>query len=271
MSKIKFGSQVYTWFMQGTGKGYDNKLDHMIKVAAEAGFTGIEPMVLEISESALGCGKYWLGDFCDPGKLKDALAAHHMTLAGLALVCAWDGEEEAHNERAAAVLSPRGLGMTIDDGTFLAVADGRDPAGIDAQGDEQVLDGVGAALAQGKVVLAGAALVATALDHNNDRVALHPTGPIADHGLCVGTHDRAVEIEQHVIAIHLLDIGDRHRVEFRGFHHDFFDHHLTRTGIDFGGFGRRFARGHEKHGGEKANNIKAHANIPLSLAGCHAQ
>ena len=39
MSNIRFGSQVYTWFMQGTGKVYDNKLDHMIKVAAEAGFT----------------------------------------------------------------------------------------------------------------------------------------------------------------------------------------------------------------------------------------
>ena len=50
MSNIKFGSQVYTWFMQETGKGYDNKLDHMIKVAAEAGFKSIEPMVLEISE-----------------------------------------------------------------------------------------------------------------------------------------------------------------------------------------------------------------------------
>ena len=31
MGKIQFGSEVYTWFMQGTGKGYDNKLDHMIK------------------------------------------------------------------------------------------------------------------------------------------------------------------------------------------------------------------------------------------------
>lgn len=88
--------------MQGTGKGYDNKLDHMIKIAAQAGFTGIEPMVLEISESALGCGKYWLGDFCDPHRLKDALAAHNMKLAGLALVCAWDNEDELPNERAAA-------------------------------------------------------------------------------------------------------------------------------------------------------------------------
>jgi inosose dehydratase len=66
MGKIQFGSEVYTWFMQGTGKGYDNKLDHMIKVASEAGFTGIEPMVLEISTSALGCSKYWLGPQIDP-------------------------------------------------------------------------------------------------------------------------------------------------------------------------------------------------------------
>ncbi|MFK5921224.1 MAG: sugar phosphate isomerase/epimerase [Verrucomicrobiota bacterium] len=102
MSKIKFGSQVYTWFMQETGKSYDNKLDHMIKTAAAAGFKSIEPMVLEISESALGCGKYWLGDFCDPIKLKDSLDEHNMELAGLALVCAWDGEEEAPNEREAA-------------------------------------------------------------------------------------------------------------------------------------------------------------------------
>lgn len=102
MSKIKFGSEVYTWFMQDTGKAYDNKLDHMIQVAARAGFTGIEPMVLEISESALGCGKYWLGDFCDAARLKDALDEHGVELAGLALVCSWDGEGEAPNERAAA-------------------------------------------------------------------------------------------------------------------------------------------------------------------------
>ena len=34
-ANIRFGSEVYTWFMQGTGKAYDNKLDHMIKVAAQ--------------------------------------------------------------------------------------------------------------------------------------------------------------------------------------------------------------------------------------------
>ncbi|MEM9281381.1 MAG: hypothetical protein AAGA96_06110 [Verrucomicrobiota bacterium] len=102
MSKIKFGSEVYTWFMQETGKGYDNKLDHMIKVVAEAGFTGIEPMVLEISESALGCSKYWMGDLIDPIKMKDCLQEHNIELAGLALICAWDNDEETPEERAAA-------------------------------------------------------------------------------------------------------------------------------------------------------------------------
>lgn len=92
MAKIQFGSEVYTWFMQGTGKGYDNKLGHMIKIAAQAGFTGIEPMVLEISESALGCSKYWLGDYADAGKLKAALEENNVKLAGLALVCAFDGD-----------------------------------------------------------------------------------------------------------------------------------------------------------------------------------
>lgn len=102
MSKIKFGSQVYTWFMQGTGKSYDGKLDHMIAVAAKAGFKSIEPMVLEISEGALGCSKYWLGQFADPLRLKAALDEHGMSLAGLALVCGWDGETETPAEREAA-------------------------------------------------------------------------------------------------------------------------------------------------------------------------
>ncbi|HEX2747233.1 MAG TPA: sugar phosphate isomerase/epimerase, partial [Verrucomicrobiales bacterium] len=101
MGKIQFGSEVYTWFMQKSGKGYDNKLDHMIKVAAESGFTGIEPMVLEISQSALGCSKYWLGDFADPARLKDALDANNMKLCGLALICSWDGDTETAAEKEA--------------------------------------------------------------------------------------------------------------------------------------------------------------------------
>jgi inosose dehydratase len=93
---IKFGSQVYTWFMQGTGAAYDNKLPHMIEVAAKAGFTGIEPMVLTPFDN------YWLGDCKDPAVLKDALAAHGVELAGLALVCTWDQAGETAEEKAAA-------------------------------------------------------------------------------------------------------------------------------------------------------------------------
>jgi inosose dehydratase len=93
--------------MQGTGKAYDNKLDHMIKIAGQAGFTGIEPMVLEISESALGCGKYWLGDFCDPIRLKDVLQENNVQLAGLALVCAFDGDTLRPGEEEA-------LAFTLD-------------------------------------------------------------------------------------------------------------------------------------------------------------
>jgi len=102
MGNIKFGSEVYTWFMQDTGKGYDNKLDHMVKVISQAGFTGIEPMVLEISESTLGCSKYWMGDFIDPIKFNDVLQEHNVELAGLALICGWDNGEETPEERAAA-------------------------------------------------------------------------------------------------------------------------------------------------------------------------
>ncbi len=95
MSKIKFGSQVYTWFMQGGGEGYANKLDHMIKVAAEAGFKGIEPMILEPFDT------YWLGDFKDAEKLKATLDEHDMELAGFSLVCSWDKPEETDAEKAA--------------------------------------------------------------------------------------------------------------------------------------------------------------------------
>jgi len=96
MATIKFGSEVYTWFMQGTGAAYDNKLDHMIRIAAMAGFRGIEPMVLTPFPT------YWLGEFKDPARLKDTLEANEIELAGLALVCSWDGETETPEERAAA-------------------------------------------------------------------------------------------------------------------------------------------------------------------------
>ncbi len=90
MSAIRFGSEVYTWFMQESGKAYENKLDHMIAVAAESGFAGIEPM------------HFWMGDLGDPVRLRDCLAQHRMELAGIALVLEWNHPEETAGERKAA-------------------------------------------------------------------------------------------------------------------------------------------------------------------------
>ncbi|MGI8602734.1 MAG: sugar phosphate isomerase/epimerase family protein [Verrucomicrobiales bacterium] len=87
MPNIKFGSEVYTWFMQESGKAYDNKLDHMIKVAAESGFTGIEPM------------HFWMGDLKDSKRLKDSLEKQKMALAGIALVCGWNEVSETDDEK----------------------------------------------------------------------------------------------------------------------------------------------------------------------------
>ena len=96
MNNIKFGAEVYTWFMDGHGEGNKNKLGHMAQVAGKAGFKGIEPMVLEPYDD------YWMGDFKDPAKLKDALDEAGIELAALALICKWDGEEETESERACA-------------------------------------------------------------------------------------------------------------------------------------------------------------------------
>jgi len=93
---IKFGSEVYTWFMDGYGEGNDNQLPHMAKIIAKSGFTGIEPMVLEPYDT------YWMGDCKDPAKLKDALDEAGIELAALALICKWDGSEETESERACA-------------------------------------------------------------------------------------------------------------------------------------------------------------------------
>jgi len=84
---IKFGSEVYTWFMQESGKAYENKLDHMIAVAAKAGFAGIEPI------------HFWMGDLKDPTRLKDCLSEHKIDLAGIALVLDWNNPEETGDEK----------------------------------------------------------------------------------------------------------------------------------------------------------------------------
>src|ERR1700736_2093965 len=67
---------------------------------------------------------------------------------------------------AAAILLPAGFVALRAEGLFLAEADGADAVGGDAQRDEILLDGAGAAIAQRKVVFGGAALVAVAFDGN---------------------------------------------------------------------------------------------------------
>jgi len=95
--KIRFGAEVYTWFMQRGGAAYAGKLDHMIAVAAKAGFDGIEPMVLAHIPN-----DYWLGKFKDPALLADTLAANNIKLAALSLTCGWREERENEQDRAAA-------------------------------------------------------------------------------------------------------------------------------------------------------------------------
>ena len=43
---IKFGSEVYTWFMDGYGEGNDNKLPHMAKIIGEAGLPALNQWFL---------------------------------------------------------------------------------------------------------------------------------------------------------------------------------------------------------------------------------
>ena len=84
---FRFGAEVYTWFMKEHGKAHANCLDHMIRVSAEAGFTGIEPV------------HSWMGDLSDPARLEDELRKAGIDLAAVALVLEWNGPEETGEER----------------------------------------------------------------------------------------------------------------------------------------------------------------------------
>ena len=84
---FRFGAEVYTWFMKENGKAHANRLDHMIRVSAEAGFTGIEPV------------HSWMGDLSDPARLEDELRTAGIDLAAVALVLEWNGPEETEEER----------------------------------------------------------------------------------------------------------------------------------------------------------------------------
>ena len=84
---FRFGSEVYTWFMKEEGRAYANQLDHMIRIIAEAGFTGVQPIF------------HWMGDLADAQKLADCLQANGIQLAALSLVLDWNHPQETEQER----------------------------------------------------------------------------------------------------------------------------------------------------------------------------
>ncbi|MEM9411803.1 MAG: sugar phosphate isomerase/epimerase family protein [Planctomycetota bacterium] len=88
--KIKFGAEVYTWFMKENGAAHANRLDHMIDVSKAAGFTGIEPI------------HSWMGDLSAPDRLADKLNETGIQLAAVALVLPWNQPGETDEERVAA-------------------------------------------------------------------------------------------------------------------------------------------------------------------------
>lgn len=84
---MKFGNECYTWFMRDSGVYYENQLERMIRVTAEAGMKGIEPIF------------HWMGDLSDPALLKDVLAKYGVELASVAFVQDWNHATETDEEK----------------------------------------------------------------------------------------------------------------------------------------------------------------------------
>jgi inosose dehydratase len=84
---IRFGGEVYTWFMKENGRAHTNQLDHMIEIVAQAGFQGIEPI------------HGWMGELADPARLAAHLNKHHVELTAIALALDWNLPEETAAER----------------------------------------------------------------------------------------------------------------------------------------------------------------------------
>lgn len=84
---FRFGAEVYTWFMNEQGKTHQNRLGHMIEIAAKAGFTGIEPI------------HGWMGELSDPQQLREKLAKHNIELVAIALALNWNESQETEEER----------------------------------------------------------------------------------------------------------------------------------------------------------------------------
>ncbi len=86
MGEIRVACETYTWQMPG--ESYKGKLDHIMGIARQAGFEGIEP---ETS---------FFGDLSDPLKMKDTLRRHQLELVALCHVEDWRLPEETPQEKA---------------------------------------------------------------------------------------------------------------------------------------------------------------------------
>jgi len=86
-TNIRFGSEVYTWFMKDSGRAHANRLDHMIEIIAQAGFRGIQPIYS------------WMGDLGDPVRLAASLSARGLELSAMSFVLDWNDPQETEEER----------------------------------------------------------------------------------------------------------------------------------------------------------------------------
>lgn len=85
MTNIKIGCETYTWQMPG--EQYKGKLEHIMSVCAEAGFSGIEP------ESS------FLQHLSDPVLMQEQLEKHQLEFAVLCVVEDWMEPKETDGER----------------------------------------------------------------------------------------------------------------------------------------------------------------------------
>src|SRR6267143_2574939 len=96
----------------------------------------------------------------------------------------------------ATVLLPAGLVALVAEGLLLAEADGAEAIGRNAQRNDILLHGSGAAIAQGQVVFRGATLVAVALDgHFEPRIIFQEIPGLRERGAGIGTNVNLVVVE----------------------------------------------------------------------------
>jgi len=104
------------------------------------------------------------------------------------------------NSHRATVLAPRRFIRTNDSRALFAVADGGDAVASNASTSKVFLGGSRAALTEGEVVFAGAALVAVAFKgHVNVRVLFQPCSLTIEGLLRFCVQGGAVEVEEHAV------------------------------------------------------------------------